>query len=586
MLLGLLAPVALATPKRLHSVGKHTAQEVVDKLGLIPNPEKGYFIESFRDPDTTAGNRSVSTAIYYLLESSVGPSIWHRVDAAEVWHYYAGAPLTISLSYDDGNPVEDVVLGPDVFDDQRPQYAIAKNRWQRATSLGRWTLVGTTERFVAEQLPGRGPATYVDEAVGSFNLVLRFSFAEGGDDVALRMLKPGHTPSSLVAVKTADEVAWMRYLKAKTTIPIPRIHCCSSDPTGELSPLGLSYILMDFFQGTSVREFLQKLPKLGVDADADAKRSTIFEQAAEIYLQLYRLRFDAIGSIAEDPGSPGGWRVTERPLTSDMLQFALGIPDCPTDHWPEAPLRRSDDYFDVAAAQHRVQLWYLRNLNLPHDDEIKRDPAEAAKLARFRFKAQVGFEQLIPVFHQEGDRNGPFGPFNPDLDPRNMVLDPDTLTITGVFDFEFTNAMPAQFARDPPPWLVGVLPATTLDKGFFPWFLLNYKRHLDVFLDAMRRAEARMGAGGEEETPLSEMMLESFTSHRCWFNYAANNSGYADALYWSVLYKLHPEGSGGPPKLTPQLEEEMERYVEHTRKQLAAFEEAWVVTKRSMSNAP
>ncbi|KAF6817231.1 cupin family protein [Colletotrichum plurivorum] len=144
MLLGLLAPVALATPKRPHSVERHTAQEVVDKLGLVPNPEKGYFIETFRDPDTTAGNRSVSTAIYYLLEGSVGPSIWHRVDAAEVWHYYAGAPLTLSLSYDDGNPVEDVVLGPDVFDDQRPQYAIAKNRWQRATSLGRWTLVGTT----------------------------------------------------------------------------------------------------------------------------------------------------------------------------------------------------------------------------------------------------------------------------------------------------------------------------------------------------------------------------------------------------------------------------------------------------------
>ncbi|KAF6817232.1 phosphotransferase enzyme family protein [Colletotrichum plurivorum] len=386
--------------------------------------------------------------------------------------------------------------------------------------------------------------------------------------VALRMPKPRHTPSSLVAEKTADDVAWMRYLKAKTTIPIPRIHCCSSDPACDLSPLGLPYILMDF-----------ELPSLGVDAAADAKRSAIFEQAAEIYLQLYRLRFEAIGSIAEDPGTPGGWRVTERPLTSDMLQFALGIPGCPTDHWPEAPLRRSDEYFDLAAAQHRVQLWNLRNLNLPHDDEIKRDPAEAAKLARFRFRAQVGFEQLIPVFHQEGDRNGPFRPFNPDLDPRNMFLDPDTLTITGVFDLEFTNLMPAQFARDPPPWLFGVLPATTLDKGFFPWFLLNYKRHLDVFLDAMRRAEARMGAG-DEETPLSEMMLESFTSHHCWFDYAANSSDYADALYWSVLYKLHPEGSGGPPKLTPQLEEEMERYVEHTHKQLAAFEEAWVVYRR------
>ncbi|KAF6821832.1 phosphotransferase enzyme family protein [Colletotrichum musicola] len=437
--------------------------------------------------------------------------------------------------------------------------------WRAATITS--TTINKLECFVAERLPGRGLAIYVDEAAGSCNLILCFSFAGGGDDVALRIPKPGHTPSSLTAEKTADEVAWMRYLKVKTTIPIPRIHCCSSDPACDLSHLGLSYILMDFVQVTSVREFLQELPNLGVDAAADAKRSAIFEQAAEIYLQLYRLRFEAIGSIAEDPGSPGGWRVTERPLTSDMLQLALGIPDCPTDHWPEAPLRRSDEYFELAAAQQRVQLWNLRNLNLPHDDEIKRDPAEAAKLAQVRFQGP------------ESDRDGPFRPFNPDLDPRNMVLDPDTLTITGVFDLEFTNAMPAQFARDPPPWLFGVLPATTLDKGFFPWFLPNYKQHLDVFLDAMRRAEARMGAG-DEETPLSKMMLESFTSHRCWFNYAANNSDYADALYWSVLYKLHPEGSGGPPKLTPQLEEEMERYVEHTHRQLAAFKEAWVVYRR------
>lgn len=144
VLVGLLVLSALATPKRPHGTEKHSAQQVIDKLGLMPNPEKGYFIESFRDLDTTTGNRSVNTAIYYLLEGSVGPSIWHRIDAAEVWHYYAGAPLTLSLSYDDGNPVEDVVLGPYIFDGQRPQYAITKGRWQRATSHGRWTLVGTT----------------------------------------------------------------------------------------------------------------------------------------------------------------------------------------------------------------------------------------------------------------------------------------------------------------------------------------------------------------------------------------------------------------------------------------------------------
>lgn len=135
----------------------HTAQEVIAKLNLTANPEKGYFVESFRDPDNativtddgggaTSQQRSFSTAIYYLLEGCEGDSVWHRVDAVEVWHYYAGAPLTLSLSYDDGKPVTKKVLGPDIFaaDGQRPQVPIGKLQWQSARSHGDWTLVGTT----------------------------------------------------------------------------------------------------------------------------------------------------------------------------------------------------------------------------------------------------------------------------------------------------------------------------------------------------------------------------------------------------------------------------------------------------------
>lgn len=159
----LLAQVTLATPTSAACVVTPTnparppsAQEVIAKLNLTANPEKGYFVESFRDPDNativaTDGSqqqqqRSFSTAIYYLLEGRAGDSVWHRVDAVEVWHYYAGAPLTLSLSYDDGRPVARRVLGPDLFaaDGQRPQVAIGKLQWQSARSHGDWTLVGTT----------------------------------------------------------------------------------------------------------------------------------------------------------------------------------------------------------------------------------------------------------------------------------------------------------------------------------------------------------------------------------------------------------------------------------------------------------
>ncbi|KZL84511.1 cupin family protein [Colletotrichum incanum] len=154
--LGIFALVAQAVPKPLKDlcpIEKRTAQEVIDRLGLIPNEEKGYYRETFEGPKMN-GNRSVSTAIYYLLEGSVGPSIWHRVDAVELWHYYAGAPLTLSLSYDDGRPTKSLVLGPDIFNDQRPQIVVAKDQWQRAHSHGDWTLVGTTTTpgFIPEGL--------------------------------------------------------------------------------------------------------------------------------------------------------------------------------------------------------------------------------------------------------------------------------------------------------------------------------------------------------------------------------------------------------------------------------------------------
>ncbi|KAH9904903.1 DUF985 domain protein [Xylariomycetidae sp. FL2044] len=120
-----------------------TAKEIITALNLSPHPEKGYFVETFRDPQTAADGQSHSTCIYYLLEGSSGLSHWHRVlDSVEVWHYYAGAPLRLSLSWDDGKPVRDVVLGKDILNGERPQVVVERREWQHAVSLGDWTLVG------------------------------------------------------------------------------------------------------------------------------------------------------------------------------------------------------------------------------------------------------------------------------------------------------------------------------------------------------------------------------------------------------------------------------------------------------------
>lgn len=117
-----------------------TAGEVIAALGLTPHPEGGWFVETFRD--APAGGRGHSTAIYFLLRAGER-SHWHRVrDAAEVWHFYAGAPLALSIAA--GSSLVSVTLGPDIAAGQRPQAVVPVDAWQAAESLGDWTLVGCT----------------------------------------------------------------------------------------------------------------------------------------------------------------------------------------------------------------------------------------------------------------------------------------------------------------------------------------------------------------------------------------------------------------------------------------------------------
>jgi uncharacterized protein len=119
-----------------------TAQEVVRLLGLVPHPEGGFYGETWRDRPP-GGGRGASTAIYYLLRAGE-VSAWHRVrDAAEVWHFYAGSPLLLSISRD-GVQVEEHRLGPDLAAGERPQAVVPAGAWQSARPLGAWTLAGCT----------------------------------------------------------------------------------------------------------------------------------------------------------------------------------------------------------------------------------------------------------------------------------------------------------------------------------------------------------------------------------------------------------------------------------------------------------
>jgi predicted cupin superfamily sugar epimerase len=120
-----------------------SASEVMRMLELKPHPEGGHFRETFRDVRAVDGGRTASTAIYFLLARGER-SHWHRIDATEVWHYYAGAPLALDVATSDQGPVARVTLGPDLGRGERPQAIVPARAWQATASLGDWTLVGCT----------------------------------------------------------------------------------------------------------------------------------------------------------------------------------------------------------------------------------------------------------------------------------------------------------------------------------------------------------------------------------------------------------------------------------------------------------
>jgi len=119
-----------------------TAEEVIAALDLLPHPEGGCYRETYRHAGAS-GAQGAGTAIYYLLRAGEH-SAWHRVtDADEIWHWYAGAPLELSIA-EDGGPARTGTLGPAITGGERPQRIVPANAWQSARSLGDWTLVGCT----------------------------------------------------------------------------------------------------------------------------------------------------------------------------------------------------------------------------------------------------------------------------------------------------------------------------------------------------------------------------------------------------------------------------------------------------------
>lgn len=130
-----------------------TADYWIEKLGLLPHPEGGYFRETYRSsenlsadnlPSCYSGDRSFSTAIYFLLKGD-HPSLFHRLRSDEIWHFHTGSPVTIYIIDAEGELVQ-LRLGNDPDRGETFQGLIPAGCWFGAEveDPGGYVLVGCT----------------------------------------------------------------------------------------------------------------------------------------------------------------------------------------------------------------------------------------------------------------------------------------------------------------------------------------------------------------------------------------------------------------------------------------------------------
>jgi predicted cupin superfamily sugar epimerase len=129
------------------------ADKIIAKLGLQPLPnEGGFFARTWTGLAADSAGRPSGTAIYFLLTQK-SFSAFHRLEADEVWHFYAGAKVEHWQLSPLAGTARCAVLGPDVLSGQIPQLVVPAGCWQGARivpadeSAGEhnsWSLVGCT----------------------------------------------------------------------------------------------------------------------------------------------------------------------------------------------------------------------------------------------------------------------------------------------------------------------------------------------------------------------------------------------------------------------------------------------------------
>ncbi len=131
-------------------------EDIIKKLNLIPLPgEGGYFrqtwisdidFEKSRIPANGGENIPLGSAIYFLLVNSLeGFSALHTLSGPEIYHFYLGDPMELSLFHKNGK-VEQIIMGQNILKGELLQFVVPPGVIQGSRILegGRFALMGTT----------------------------------------------------------------------------------------------------------------------------------------------------------------------------------------------------------------------------------------------------------------------------------------------------------------------------------------------------------------------------------------------------------------------------------------------------------
>ncbi|KAI9748299.1 MAG: hypothetical protein M4579_007262 [Chaenotheca gracillima] len=282
------------------------------------------------------------------------------------------------------------------------------NRATQFVKTVKWDLLA----FRCAKLRGNIPCQFEEKySVGHFNMVRHLVFQDGTSWIArLRM------PSLDSEVRDSDvlesdqiikvEVASMKFLRARTCIPVPTVHHWSLDKTNEI---GAPYILMDYIDGTTANDLQDAKGCENESFGTPEQDRTFREQMASIQVELASLKFDKIGSLYQD---------------EESLKFYIG-PDLATR---KGPWESSTSYYADLA-----------------ENAMKECVSHGKRALQERpsFAIPVLFMHLMSLYGDPSSVKGPFGLANLDMGAHNLLVN-DNFEIVGVIDFDGLMAAPIE----------------------------------------------------------------------------------------------------------------------------------------------